>query len=55
MLSVGKTGAKEWVGDGDERGRSPEHVAVETGSSVGWCEVRGVILGDDCAQMLVVV
>lgn len=35
MLSIGKTRAREWVGDGDERGRSPEHVAVETESSIG--------------------
>lgn len=32
-----------------------ERVAVETGSSVGQCEVRGVILGGDCSEMLLVV
>lgn len=33
-----------WVGDGDERGRSPEHVAVETGSSVRlvWSQRRNI-------------
>lgn len=35
-------------------GRSLERVAVETVSSVGQCEVRGVILGGDCSWTLVV-
>lgn len=35
----------EWRRDG----RSLERVAVETVSSVGQCEVRGVILGGDCS------
>lgn len=43
--------ANGWMGDGDERGRSLDHVAVETESSVGRCEVRGVILGGDCTSM----
>lgn len=32
-----------------------ERVAVETESSVGQCGVRGVILGGDCSEMLLVV
>lgn len=42
-----------WVAErregGNERGWSLKHVAVETESSVGQCEVRGVILGGDCS------
>lgn len=35
------------MGLGGGKGRSLEHVAVETESSVGQCEVRGAILGSD--------
>lgn len=34
-------------GSGSRRGRSLERVAVETGSSVGQCEVRGAVSGGD--------
>ncbi|CAB1453400.1 unnamed protein product [Pleuronectes platessa] len=49
----GMEGGMEAGGEGT--GRSWERVAVETEPSVGWCEVRAVIPGGDCSEMLLVV